>query len=1673
MKQKIYFLCALLFSIASFAQTFSFEGLNYNVTGLSTVEVGLNPTASGDFIIPRTVTNGDNGISYTVTSISNDAFSGCFNLTTVFIHDSVVKIGDYAFYNCTSLVNVSIPNSVKDIGNYTFASCIGLTFVSIPNSVTEIGVSAFENCTSLASVTIYDGLTEINALSFAGCTALPNLTIPNSIKSIGVSAFENCTSLNNITIPESVSKIGSSAFQGCIALTDIIIPSSVTIIDKETFQECTSLKNVIIPESITKIERRAFDQCTSLASINIPSSVTSIIENAFSLCTGLKNITVNWETPLVVNLNIFNKTAIKDVALIVPNGKKDIYKETAVWKDFNPIVEPFVAPFTGQTFETGGINYIVTKATSPFEVAVGNNRDFVGAAVIPENVNNYWNSFKVTSVSVEAFLKNSSSNGSLTSISLPNSVKSISNSAFYNCNLLTTLIFPPILESIGQDALNGCSSLTSLDLPSSLTSIADRAFFGCIGLQFVKVNWNIPLPINANVFGDVSLNNLELRIPIRTKDAYQAASVWRNFGTFSVPNAIKPGNGTLFTVNGINYIVTKDEAPYEVAIANNQEYSGDAVIPDLLNFEDNDFIVTSISVEAFNAYDTGARLTSIRLPNSITTINEKAFYYAFYLKSINLPSNLAYIGRDAFSYCGLSSINIPSTVNYIGDLVFDNCGLLSSITVNWISPYDLLNGYVFDGLNLSDVNLIVPSGTLTVYKNAPVWGNFKTITEIDSLPVIGQKIIEEGVTYIITKNTLPYEVAVGNSTTSSAKVSDSSKNQKSSNISGALIIPSTIVSEDKTFIVTSIIPNGFINNIGITSVTIPKTIKSIGNDAFTNCTGIKFVNLDWATPLAINPTVFGNVNLGNVRLNVPPGKASVYDATPVWTDFNPIVAPAVPVLGQTFTFEGINYNITSTTAPFTVEVGANGDTNLSDGIVAGFVGHANILSSVENGGISYTVTSIKFNAFYASHNLTSVTIPNTVTTIGFSAFRYTGLTSVTIPNSVTSIGIAAFGDCSQLTSVDISNSVTSIGASAFVGCTKLLTINIPSSVNSIESRAFYNCTALTTVNVNWTAPLPIDTSVFENVTLSNVTLNAPADKVTLYQAADVWKNFSIKLPVPATHLNFDGIDDYVVLPLNNTMIPSSNFTHEFWFQTTDSNGTLFTASTGAYSNPSGWDRSIYMDNGKVSTHLWTGAVNKLTSTASYNDGSWHHVAHVVNATGSYLYLDGLLAGSNAVTASAFTSNTEITLGVSPLAGGSYFNGNIDDVRIWNVSKTATEIARSKNCELLGNETGLVAYYKFNQGYDAESNSTLTTVTNATANANHGTLTGFGLAGNTSNFSAGSVVTSGLTLPNAPIATPISFCGASTVANLSPAPSPTINWYNVATGGTLLPGLTPISTSGTYYVAALNSNGCESARTSVAVTINSNAAPTASAQSFCNAATVANLTATGANLKWYDAATAGTLLNASAALATGTYFVSQTLNSCESERTAVAVTVNTTLAPIANQSGAANGDINVNINTPSCSVMSGLYTNDGIVNGKNSYRGTTENPTLRILFNGSKWVLRYLNSTTEYENTTVPSGLFPPIVGWTINGGNAWGCTGTMTIDLPQSSTAVCAGATIANLTATGTDLKWYSTETGGTTLETTTALATGTYYVSQSLNSCESARTSVAVAVNTTAARSE
>ena len=143
------------------------------------------------------------------------------------------------------------------------------------------------------------------------------------------------------------------------------------------------------------------------------------------------------------------------------------------------------------------------------------------------------------------------------------------------------------------------------------------------------------------------------------------------------------------------------------------------------------------------------------------------------------------------------------------------------------------------------------------------------------------------------------------------------------------------------------------------------------------------------------------------------------------------------------------YNITSSSAPYTVEVD---DATSSITI-------ATIPETVTYNGTTYSVTTIGDYAFMGCSSLTSVTIPNSVTSIGSSAFHScSSLASITIPNSVTSIRGMTFAYCDSLTSVIIPNSVTSIGGSAFFACRSLSSIAIPDGVTSIGDWAFTACT---------------------------------------------------------------------------------------------------------------------------------------------------------------------------------------------------------------------------------------------------------------------------------------------------------------------------------------------------------------------------------------------------------------------------------------------------------------------------------------------------------------------------------------------------------------------------------------------------------------------------------------
>lgn len=294
-------------------------------------------------------------------------------------------------------------------------------------------------------------------------------------------------------------------------------------------------------------------------------------------------------------------------------------------------------------------------------------------------------------------------------------------------------------------------------------------------------------------------------------------------------------------------------------------------------------------------------------------------------------------------------------------------------------------------------------------------------------------------------------------------------------------------------------------------------------------------------------------------------------------------------------------------------------------------------------------------------------------------------------------------------------------------------------------------------------------------------------------------------------------------------------------------------------------------------------------------------------------------------------------------------------------------------------------------------------------------------------------------PAAPTgSTTADFCGTANMTNLSAVGSG-IKWYDAATAGNQIPVLSVVGlTSGTTYYASQTVAGCESVnRLPVAVTIIAiPSAPNASSQTFCNAGTVADLAPSGSGLQWYDVATNGSALTTTTPLITGTYFVSQTSFMCEGPRTSVTVTVNTTALPTAPAQtfcgSATIGDL--------VATGSAIKWYDAITGGS----ALASTATL---------------STTNYYASQTLNGCEGPRIQVPV--------TVNTTAAPSASAQTFCTSATVADLVAIGSGLQWYAASTGGSALASTASLASGTYFVSQTVNSCESSRLPVNVTITT------
>ena len=214
MKKQLLLLAMLLLPMVASAYEFAVENsdgvtIYYNYTNdgkeLEVTHHVMSEYSDykykGSVVIPEEVTYMNR--TRKVTSIGNEAFNQCYELTSVTIPNSVTTIGKYAFSRCDGLLYFTIPNSVTSIGESAFFCCYGLTSITIPNSVTSIGNGAFDGCYHLTSVTIGNSVTSIGNYAFSGCSALTSITIPNSVTSIGGGAFAGVDVPTVVTLIEN------------------------------------------------------------------------------------------------------------------------------------------------------------------------------------------------------------------------------------------------------------------------------------------------------------------------------------------------------------------------------------------------------------------------------------------------------------------------------------------------------------------------------------------------------------------------------------------------------------------------------------------------------------------------------------------------------------------------------------------------------------------------------------------------------------------------------------------------------------------------------------------------------------------------------------------------------------------------------------------------------------------------------------------------------------------------------------------------------------------------------------------------------------------------------------------------------------------------------------------------------------------------------------------------------------------------------------------------------------------------------------------------------------------------------------------------------------------------------------------------------------------------------
>ena len=1054
----------------------------------------------------------------------------------------VNTIDFYAFKNCRELTAVTIPETVSIMNNGAFAGCGNLADIHFPSVITDLGPEVFTETAWFANQP--DGVVYINNLLYTYKGEMPEdttITVKDGITSISYGAFNGRTNLTGIELPASLERIGAFAFG------------------------YSGIRQVTIPENCTNIYTRGFQGCSSLEEVTFTGK-TYLGIATFSFCPNLKTITCFSTEPPSTHASSFyyrfqdgNDNSIYNRAtLYVPAGSVEAYQQAAPWSEFQTIKEIDLA-----NIRIGNIYYNLNKEDGTAEV-IANPDLYSGDVVIPEQVRMGEKNYTVTGIGEKAF--NSCSD--LRSITLPNTLESIGSRAFYGCESLVSVSIPNSTTSIGSYAFAGCSVLESITLPANLKSIEvatfwqctklayisiptsvetigigafqacqslrsitihgaiktieQQAFMDCTALQSVTIGKNIekvgsyafyscgnrmvvnflrtePFAIAENVFPIG--NYTGLNVPLGTKERYENTDGWSQFPY------ITEGTFNNVDINGLNFTLSSEE---HAAMLQGEyvKHKGELQIPSKVEFDEEVYDVKEIM---FWAIRNNTELTSLIIPETVTTIGRGAFSGCTNLESISIPESISFIDDGAFEGTAWYN-NLPDGLIYIGKMAFAYKGEMPANTqIEIKNGTTALRAGLFRGFaNLTAIRL--PEGITAIASNT--FRDCTGLTEI-SLPSSVTAVEDyafAGCTGMTSCSLPPALCSIGESAFRNCVGLESIEIPESVTEIGRYAFSNCLG-------LTSIHIPGSVSEISdgmligcrnLTSLTFPEGITSIGAEAFATCRGLVTLSLPQTLTKIGDGALEGCENLRSII--IPAGVTSI--GAPVFYQCHSLSTVVVEEGNTVYdSREGCNAIIEKATN--TLVAGCK-ETVIPSSVTT--IGKWAFWHnySIESLVIPESVTSIGELAFGSCRSLANVVVPNSVREMGMGVFQACAFSSIQIPAALTSIEKLSFSHCSHLKEVIIPEGVKTIGEEAFEKCDSLVSVTIGSHVDSIASEAFGQCSSLRKIILLGRDPSALGDDVFTCIDAESgdvlslydlATLYVPAGTKEVYEQTDEWNKF--------------------------------------------------------------------------------------------------------------------------------------------------------------------------------------------------------------------------------------------------------------------------------------------------------------------------------------------------------------------------------------------------------------------------------------------------------------------------------------------------------------------------------------------------------------------------------------